>query len=87
MFAVSHPSHWHAINMQQHPQHYSGLMRLMGSNVVAWLQEKGLGAEVWFNVEVDVNGKVRSTRTLISSFRQLISGGNGRRLSNMVVFQ
>ncbi|GAA5823722.1 hypothetical protein JCM5353_008569 [Sporobolomyces roseus] len=57
VFAVSHPSHWHAINMQQHPQHYSGLMRLMGSNVVAWLQEKGLGAEVWFNVEVDVNGK------------------------------
>jgi len=24
------------------------------------LQEKGLGAEVWFNVEVDVNGKVCS---------------------------
>ncbi|GAA5937928.1 putative phosphatidate cytidylyltransferase [Sporobolomyces koalae] len=57
VFAVSHPSHWHAINMQQHPEHYSGLMRLLGSNVVSWLQEKGLGAEVWFNVEVDVNGK------------------------------
>ncbi|GAA5908431.1 putative phosphatidate cytidylyltransferase [Sporobolomyces salmoneus] len=57
VFAVSHPSHWHAINMQQHPQHYSGLMRLLGANAVAWLQEKGLGAEVWFNVEVEVNGK------------------------------
>ncbi|GAA5883451.1 hypothetical protein JCM16303_003804 [Sporobolomyces ruberrimus] len=57
VFAVSHPSHWHAINMQQHPQHYSGLMRLLGANAVSWLQEKGLGAEVWFNVEVDVNGK------------------------------
>ncbi|GAA5924945.1 hypothetical protein JCM1841_005375 [Sporobolomyces salmonicolor] len=58
VFAVSHPSHWHAINMQQNPQHYSGLMRLLGSNAVAWLQEKGLGAEVWFNVEVEVNGKI-----------------------------
>ncbi|GAA6013871.1 hypothetical protein JCM11491_000452 [Sporobolomyces phaffii] len=58
VFAVSHPSHWHAINMQQHPHHYSGLMRLLGSNVVSWLQEKGLGAQVWFNVEVEVNGKV-----------------------------
>ncbi|GAA5964025.1 hypothetical protein JCM3765_007845 [Sporobolomyces pararoseus] len=57
VFAVSHPSHWHAINMQQHPQHYSGLMRLLGANAVSWLQEKGLGAEVWFNVEVNVNGK------------------------------
>ncbi|GAA6059148.1 hypothetical protein JCM10212_003895 [Sporobolomyces blumeae] len=57
IFAVSHPSHWHAMNMQQHPDHYSGLMRLLGSNAVAWLQEKGLGAEVWFNIEVDVNGK------------------------------
>ncbi|GAA5845181.1 hypothetical protein JCM3766R1_002099 [Sporobolomyces carnicolor] len=57
VFAVSHPSHWHAINMQQHPEHYSGLMRLLGANAVSWLQEKGLGAEVWFNVEVDVNGK------------------------------
>ncbi|GAA5886395.1 hypothetical protein JCM5296_001894 [Sporobolomyces johnsonii] len=58
VFAVSHPSHWHAINMQQNPQHYSGLMRLLGSNAVTWLQEKGLGAEVWFNVEVEVNGKI-----------------------------
>lgn len=47
--------------MQQYPQHYSGLMRLLGANAVSWLQEKGLGAEVWFNVEVDVNGKVSLT--------------------------
>ncbi|BGP20541.1 hypothetical protein JCM10213_003805 [Rhodosporidiobolus nylandii] len=57
IFAVSHPSHWHAINMQQHPEHYSLPMRLLGSNAVSWMQEKGLGAEVWFNVDVDVNGK------------------------------
>ncbi|KPV73027.1 uncharacterized protein RHOBADRAFT_17337 [Rhodotorula graminis WP1] len=58
VFAVSHPSHWHAINMQQNPQHYSLPMRLLGSNAVAWMQEKGLGAEVWFNVDVEVNGKL-----------------------------
>ncbi|BGP03741.1 hypothetical protein RTG_03351 [Rhodotorula toruloides ATCC 204091] len=58
IFAVSHPSHWHAINMQQHPEHYSLPMRLMGSNAVAWMQEKGLGAEVWFNVDVEVEGKL-----------------------------
>ncbi|GAA5882178.1 hypothetical protein JCM3774_005455 [Rhodotorula dairenensis] len=57
VFAVSHPSHWHAINMQQHPDHYSLPMRLLGSNAVAWMQEKGLGAGVWFNVDVEINGK------------------------------
>jgi len=62
VFAVSHPSHWHAINMQQNPHHYSLPMRLLGSNAVAWMQEKGLGAEVWFNVDVEVNGKVRPSR-------------------------
>lgn len=60
VFAVSHPSHWHAINMQQNPHHYSLPMRLLGSNAVSWMQEKGIGAEVWFNVDVEVNGKVRS---------------------------
>ncbi|GAA6055693.1 hypothetical protein JCM3770_001024 [Rhodotorula araucariae] len=58
VFAVSHPSHWHAINMQQNPQHYSLPMRLLGSDAVSWMQEKGLGANVWFNVDVEVNGKL-----------------------------
>lgn len=44
--------------MAQHPDHYSLPMRLLGSDAVAWMQEKGLGAGVWFNVEVEVNGKV-----------------------------
>lgn len=64
VFAVSHPSHWHAINMQQHPEHYSLPMRLLGSDAVAWMQEKGLGAGVWFNVEVEVAGKVSLDRNL-----------------------
>lgn len=50
--------------MQQHPDHYSLPMRLLGSNAVAWMQEKGLGAEVWFNVDVEINGKVRCARRL-----------------------
>lgn len=58
IFAVTHPSHWHAKNMQQNPHHYSLPMRILGSDAVAWMQEKGLGAGVWFNVGVEVNGKV-----------------------------
>lgn len=58
IFAVSHPSHWHAINMQQNPTHYSVPMRILGSNAVSWMQEKGLGASVWFNVEVEIEGKI-----------------------------
>ncbi|SCV74630.1 BQ2448_7659 [Microbotryum intermedium] len=57
VFAVSHPSHWHAINMAQNPHHYSMPMRLLGSDAVAWMQDKGLGANVWFNVDVQVKGK------------------------------
>ncbi|SCZ98381.1 BZ3500_MvSof-1268-A1-R1_Chr3-2g06332 [Microbotryum saponariae] len=59
VFAVSHPSHWHAINMAQNPHHYSMPMRLLGSDAVAWMQDKGLGANVWFNVDVQIKGKVR----------------------------
>ncbi len=43
--------------MQQNPHHYSGLMRLLGSDAVAWLQEKGPGAGVWFNLGAQVNGQ------------------------------
>lgn len=53
--------------MQQHPDHYSLPMRLLGSNAVAWMQEKGLGAEVWFNVDVEVEGKVRFAWPLSAS--------------------
>jgi hypothetical protein len=53
--------------MQQHPEHYSLPMRLLGSDAVAWMQEKGLGAGVWFNVEVEVAGKVRMASCTVSS--------------------
>ena len=57
IFAVSHPSHFHSINVNQHPDHYSLLSRLLGSDIVSFVQQK-IGAGVWFNVECVVNGRV-----------------------------
>ncbi|KAI9276156.1 mitochondrial matrix Mmp37 [Sporodiniella umbellata] len=54
IFGVSHPGHWHALNMQQNPQHYSSL-RFLGSGAVSLLQEK-VGAGIYFNPYVHVNG-------------------------------
>ncbi|KAI8370336.1 mitochondrial matrix Mmp37-domain-containing protein [Radiomyces spectabilis] len=56
IFGVTHPGHWHALNMHQNPHHYSG-MRLLGSGAVAMLQEK-VGAGVYFNPYVEVNGMI-----------------------------
>lgn len=56
IFGVSHPGHWHALNMQQNPHHYSSV-RMLGSSTVSMLQEK-MGAGVYFNPYVEVNGMV-----------------------------
>lgn len=56
VFGVSHPEHWHALNMQQNPHHYSGL-RMLGSSMVAHLQDK-VGAGVYFNPYVEIDGVV-----------------------------
>ncbi|ORZ23414.1 mitochondrial matrix Mmp37 [Absidia repens] len=56
IFGVSHPGHWHALNMQQNPHHYSGL-RLLGSNTISKLQDN-VGAGVYFNPYVEINGIV-----------------------------
>ncbi|KAG0749798.1 hypothetical protein G6F26_006461 [Rhizopus arrhizus] len=53
IFGVSHPGHWHALNIQQNPHHYSSL-RHLGSGAVSLLQEK-VGAGVYFNPYVEVN--------------------------------
>ncbi|CAA7271316.1 unnamed protein product [Cyclocybe aegerita] len=50
MFAVTHPAHWHSINMQQHPSHYPLHARALGSSYVSRVQELGPG--VWFNAYV-----------------------------------
>lgn len=59
IFAVTHPDHWHSINLQQNPKHYALPVRCLGSGPISWLQDKGPGAGIWFNVQNEVNGKVR----------------------------
>ncbi|KAG6890635.1 hypothetical protein C0995_006611 [Termitomyces sp. Mi166 len=54
MFAVTHPAHFHSINMQQHPHHYPLHARLLGSSYVSRLEEVGPG--VWFNPYVPIGG-------------------------------
>jgi len=59
MFAVTHPAHFHSINMQQHPSHYPLHARLLGSSYISKMEELGPG--VWFNAYVPMNGVVCST--------------------------
>jgi mitochondrial translocator assembly and maintenance protein 41 len=54
IFGVSHTQHWHSINMQQHPEHYSFLRRF-GSGLVSRVQDDW-GAGVYFNPYITVNG-------------------------------
>ncbi|KAJ8523215.1 hypothetical protein ONZ45_g340 [Pleurotus djamor] len=53
MFAVTHPGHWHSINMHQNPSHYPLHARLLGSSYVSRVEEIGPG--VWFNAYVPMN--------------------------------
>jgi len=50
MFAVTHPAHFHSINMQQHPSHYPLHARILGSSYVSRVEEMGPG--VWFNAYI-----------------------------------
>lgn len=54
--AVSHPSHWHSINVNQNPAHYSLLARTLGSGIIGFTQER-VGAGAWFNVDCQVRGR------------------------------
>jgi translocator assembly and maintenance protein 41 len=56
MFAVSHPAHFHSINMARNPKHYPLAVRMLGSDFVDRMQSIGPG--VWFNPYVTVNGVV-----------------------------
>lgn len=56
MFAVTHPAHFHSINMHQHPNHYPLHARLLGSSYVSKMEELGPG--IWFNAYVPMNGVV-----------------------------
>jgi translocator assembly and maintenance protein 41 len=65
MFAVRHPAHWHSINMQQHPSHYSMHSRLFGSSYVSRVQEISPG--IWFNAYVEMKGVVSTISELLAS--------------------
>lgn len=82
IFGVSHPGHWHALNMHQNPHHYSS-MRFLGSGAVSLLQEK-VGAGIYFNPYVQVNGMVRNSCEggFFFFFVTFFLG----RISNMVLF-
>ncbi|KAJ2864650.1 Mitochondrial translocator assembly and maintenance protein 41 [Coemansia aciculifera] len=54
IFAVSHPDHWHALNISQNRSHYS-FMGTLGSNAVTFVQES-LGAGVYYNPFVEIDG-------------------------------
>ena len=56
MFAVTHPDHWHSINMQQHPGHYALHARMLGSSFVFRVEDIAPG--VWFNAYVPMQGVV-----------------------------
>lgn len=53
IFGVSHPTHFHSLNMRQNPQHYSSL-RYFGSSFVSKFQEVGAG--IYFNPFAQING-------------------------------
>lgn len=57
MFAVTHPDHWHSINMNQYPGHYPLGVRTLGSSFVSKVEDIPPG--VWFNSMVKMNGVVR----------------------------
>ncbi|KAG0169410.1 Mitochondrial translocator assembly and maintenance protein 41 [Apophysomyces sp. BC1015] len=54
IFGVQHPGHWHALNIQQNPHHYSALKRL-GSSAITALQQN-IGAGIYFNPYVEIDG-------------------------------
>ncbi|KAF2674313.1 mitochondrial matrix Mmp37, partial [Microthyrium microscopicum] len=54
IFGVSHTQHWHSLNIQQYPEHYS-FLRHMGSGVVSRVQDNW-GAGVYFNPYITING-------------------------------
>ncbi|KAN0062817.1 Mitochondrial translocator assembly and maintenance protein 41 [Thecaphora frezii] len=53
IFAVTHPKHWHALNMAQNPRHYSLLSRLLGSSLAAYVQRRGAG--LWYHPYVTIH--------------------------------
>ncbi|CAO1623498.1 unnamed protein product [Parajaminaea phylloscopi] len=57
VLAVSHPEHWHGLNRQQFPKHYSLLSRLSGAEfLMGWVQRAGAG--LWYHPYVKMEGEL-----------------------------
>lgn len=56
IMAVTHPQHWHSLNMAQHPSHYSMLSRLLGSIGIGLVQQRG--AKIWYNPYVTLEDEL-----------------------------
>lgn len=57
VLAVSHPEHWHGLNRQQFPRHYSWSSRLTGAEVLTgWIQRAGAG--LWYIPYVRVDDEL-----------------------------
>lgn len=54
IFAVNHPTHWHSMNLSQHPSHYTLHSRLLGSDYISKVQEITPG--IWYNAFVKIKG-------------------------------
>ena len=64
VFAVTHPDHWHSINMHQYPGHYPLHARAFGSSFVSQVQ--ALGPGLWFNTYVPMHGVVSEGTCLVN---------------------
>lgn len=56
IMAVTHPQHWHSLNMAQHPRHYSLLSRLLGSFGIGLVQQRG--AKIWYNPYIQLEDEL-----------------------------
>lgn len=54
IFGVTHPVHWHSLNMRQNPTHYSYLKHF-GATAVSRVQDK-YGGKIYYNTNVVVSG-------------------------------
>lgn len=56
VIAVTHPQHWHGMNMTQNKKHYSTISRLMGSIGVGYIQN--IGAGLWYNPYIKIEDEI-----------------------------
>jgi translocator assembly and maintenance protein 41 len=56
VFGVSHTQHWHSLNLQQNPHHYSGLKYMPYSSAVVSRMQDSWGAGLYYNPYITVNG-------------------------------